>query len=141
MRIMIRTSSEENSEKAEKEVLSGLENLDLPRVSYEFNYTKGVMPAVMNDPELVRGALDTIRSLVGKEGLVVVESVPPFFGEDFAFYLQKIPGVMYWLGVSNEEKGIIGMPHSPQFAVDEDAIFVGARTMAAVLLNYLEMLK
>jgi metal-dependent amidase/aminoacylase/carboxypeptidase family protein len=48
---------------------------------------------------------------------------------------------MYWLGVSNEEKGIIGMPHSPQFAVDEEAIFVGAKTMAAVLLNYLETLK
>jgi metal-dependent amidase/aminoacylase/carboxypeptidase family protein len=48
---------------------------------------------------------------------------------------------MYFLGVSNAGKGIIGMPHSPQFAVDEEAIFVGARTMAAVLLNYLETLK
>jgi metal-dependent amidase/aminoacylase/carboxypeptidase family protein len=95
----------------------------------------------MNDPELVRKAMDTIRSAHGDESLVVVEQVPPFFGEDFAFYLQKIPGVMYWLGVSNEAKGIIGMPHHPQFAVDEEAILVGAKAMAAVLLNYLDMIK
>jgi len=48
---------------------------------------------------------------------------------------------MYWFGVSNEKKGIIGFPHRPQFTVDEEAIFVGAKTMAAVLLNYLEKLK
>jgi metal-dependent amidase/aminoacylase/carboxypeptidase family protein len=99
------------------------------------------MPAVMNDPELVRGAMDSIRAAHGDESLIVVEQVPPFFGEDFAFYLEKIPGVMYWLGVSNLEKGIIGLPHHPQFAVDEDAIIVGAKTMTAVLLNYLETLK
>jgi metal-dependent amidase/aminoacylase/carboxypeptidase family protein len=92
----------------------------------------------MNDPALVRGAMDTIRSLQGEESLVIVEQVPPFFGEDFAFYLQKIPGAMYWLGVSNAEKGILGLPHHPLFAVDEEAIFVGAKTMAVVLLHYLE---
>jgi metal-dependent amidase/aminoacylase/carboxypeptidase family protein len=138
---MIRASSEENYEKAKKNIRDGLEKLDLPGVTYRINYTGGVLPAVMNDPALVRGAMDTIRSLRGEEGLVVLEAVTPFFSEDFARYLQKIPGVMYFLGVSNAGKGIIGMPHSPQFAVDEEAIFIGARTMAAVLLNYLETLK
>lgn len=33
------------------------------------------------------------------------------------------------------------MPHSPQLAVDEEAIFIEGETMAAVLLNYLETLK
>jgi len=141
LKAMVRTSSEENSAKAKKNIQTGIENLDLSGVSYKINYTNGIVPAVMNDSALVRGAMDTIRSLLGEEGLVVVEQVPPFFGEDFAFYLQKIPGVMYWLGVSNEKKGIIGLPHHPQFAVDEEAIFVGSKTMAAVLLNYLKTLK
>jgi amidohydrolase len=141
LRGMVRASSDENSERAKKSIQNGLDDLDLPGITHKFNYQKGVLPAVMNDPALVRGALDTIRSILGEEGLVLVESVPPFFGEDFSYYLQKIPGVMYWLGVSNGEKGIIGMPHSPQFAVDEEAIIVGAKTMAAVLLYYLETLK
>ncbi len=138
---MARTSSEENSAKAKKNIQSGIEKLDLEGISYKIEYTNAVVPAVMNDPALVRGAIDTIRKVQGEEGLVVVEQTPPFFGEDFAFYLQEIPGVMYWLGVSNEEKGIIGLPHHPQFSIDEEAIFVGAKTMAAVLLRYLEILK
>jgi hypothetical protein len=40
-----------------------------------------------------------------------------------------------------KEKGIVGMPHTPQFAVDEEAVFVGSRTMAALLLHYIETLK
>ncbi len=138
---MARTSSEENSKKAKENIEAGIEKLDLPGISYKINYTNGVVPAVMNDPALVRSAMDTIRSLLDEEGLVIVEQVPPFFGDDFAFYLQKIPGVMYWLGVSNEKKGIIGLPHHPQFAVDEEAIIIGSKTMAAVLLNHLETLK
>jgi amidohydrolase len=141
LKAMARTSSEENSVTAKKNIQAGIEKLDLPGISYKIDYSNGVLPAVMNNPALVRGAMDSIRSVQGDEGLIVVEQVPPFFGEDFAFYLQKIPGVMYWLGVSNEKKGIIGLPHHPQFAVDEEAIFVGAKTMAAVLLNYLETIR
>jgi amidohydrolase len=141
LKAMARTSSEENSVTAKKNLQAGIEKLDLPGISYKINYSNGVVPAVMNDPALVRGAMDSIRSVQGDEGLIVVEQVPPFFGEDFAFYLQKIPGVMYWLGVSNEKKGILGLPHHPQFAVDEEAIFIGSKTMAAVLLNYLETLR
>jgi len=141
LKAIARTSSEEKSETAKKNIQAGIEKLDLPGISYKIDYTNGVVPAVMNDPALVRGALDTIRSLQGEEGLVIVEQVPPFFGEDFAFYLQKIPGAMYWLGVSNAKKGILGLPHHPLFAVDEEAIFVGSKTMAVVLLHYLETFK
>jgi amidohydrolase len=141
LRAMVRTSGEGYSKKAEEGIQTGIDNLDMPGISSKINYSQNVVPAVMNDKFLVRGALDTIRSVLGEEGLVVVEQVPPFFGEDFAYYLQKIPGVMYWLGVSNSEKGIIGLPHHPQFAVDEEAIIVGIKTMTAVILNYLDTLK
>lgn len=141
LKAIARTSGEENSATAKKNIQAGIEKLDLPGISTKLEYSNAVVPAVMNDPELVRGAMDTIRSVHGDESLVVVEQVPPFFGEDFAFYLQKIPGVMYWLGVSNEKKGIIGLPHHPQFAVDEEAIIVGSKAMAAVLLNYLDAIR
>ncbi|UCE42251.1 MAG: amidohydrolase [Candidatus Aminicenantes bacterium] len=141
LKAMARTSSEENSAIAKKNIQAGIEKLDLPGISTKIDYSNGVVPAVMNDPELVRSAMGSIRSAHGDESLIVVEQVPPFFGEDFAFYLQKIPGVMYWLGVSNEKKGILGLPHHPRFAVDEEAIFVGSKTMAAVLLNYLDTIK
>ena len=59
------------------------------------------------------------------------------FSEDFARYQQHIPGAMYWLGVSNAERGTVGMPHSPDFVADEESILVGAKAMAAVLLDFL----
>ena len=138
IRGLIRASSEDHFETAQSKIQSGLENLKVAGVAQRIEYVRGALPAVMNDPELVRVAADTIRSLLGGEVLVEMSTVPPYFSEDFAYYLQKIPGVMYFLGVSNEDRGIIGMPHSPQFAVDEEAIFVGARTMAVVLLGYLD---
>ena len=141
LRAMARTSSEENSAAAKKNIEAGIGKLDLPDITTKMEYSDSVLPPVMNDRELVRGAMDTIRSAHGDQSLVVIDQVPPFFGEDFAFYLEKIPGVMYWLGVSNAKKGIIGLPHHPRFAVDEEAIFVGAKTMAAVLLNYLETIR
>jgi len=52
-------------------------------------------------------------------------------------YLQQIPGVFYWLGVANEAHGIAGMPHTPDFDVDEECILVGARVMSNLLLDYL----
>ncbi len=48
---------------------------------------------------------------------------------------------MYWFSVFNTKKGIIGLPHHPQFSVDEEAIFIGSKTMASLLLDYLDRLK
>jgi amidohydrolase len=63
--------------------------------------------------------------------------VVPAFSEDFGSFQERVPGMMFFLGVSNPEKGIVGMPHSPGYAADDEAIFVGARAMAAVLLDFL----
>ncbi|HUV36324.1 MAG TPA: hypothetical protein VMX58_05245, partial [Patescibacteria group bacterium] len=57
--------------------------------------------------------------------------------EDFGFFQDEVPGVMYYLGVSNSARGWIGMPHTPQYVADEESIFVGARVMFAVMLDYL----
>ena len=62
----------------------------------------------------------------------------PAFSEDFGSFQALVPGVMFFLGVSNPEKGIVGMPHSPTYVADDESIFVGARAMAAVLLDFLE---
>ena len=45
---------------------------------------------------------------------------------------------MFWLGVANPEKGLSGMPHSPDHAGDEAAIESGAKAMAAVVWDFLE---
>ena len=68
---------------------------------------------------------------------MVTRAPIPYFGEDFSFFQQEIPGALFWLGVSNSEKGTVGLPHSPDYVADEGSIQVGARTMAAVILELL----
>jgi len=96
------------------------------------------LPDMVNDTPLVRGSLPAIRAALGTAGLVEVNAVTPFFSEDFSVFQQQVPGAMYWLGVANSPRGLSGALHSADFVPDEEAIVVGAKAMAAVLLRFLE---
>ncbi len=134
---MVRAGSPEARARAEREIEEELAAVSLEGVSYEFTYEAQALPDMVNDPELVRSTLETIRSVVG-DGLLEVNEITPYFSEDFALYQQTVPGAMYWLGVSNPELGYVGMPHSPDYVADEESIFVGAKVMAAVVIDFLE---
>ncbi len=92
---------------------------------------------VTNDPELVSRASKSAGSVVGPEAILTLGGVVPAFSEDFGSFQDQVPGVMFFLGVSNPEKGWVGMPHTPGYVADEESIFVGARAMGAVLLDFL----
>ncbi len=81
-----------------------------------------------------------LKQALGEENLLLMNRPFPFASEDFAHYLQHIPGVYYWLGVANPAKGIVGIPHTPEFDVDEECIMVGVNAMSKMLLAYLDSL-
>lgn len=96
------------------------------------------LPAVMNDPaaaEIVRRAAE---EMVGAEGVVV--PTPSMGGEDFALFLQKIPGCFLWLGVGNPEIGAVHPWHSSLFTADETALPIGAGVLAQAAIFALESL-
>jgi len=94
----------------------------------------GTAPGAVNDPDLEMRTRPVIRAVVGGDNLHVSTSVVPGFSEDFGHFQARTPGVMYWLGVSSEAKGTVGLPHDPDYVADEDAIAVGVRVMSAILL-------
>jgi len=55
------------------------------------------------------------------------------FNDDFAVFQNEIPGVYFFLGGSNPEKGIISMPHSPNFSVDERCIKTGINYFSSLI--------
>ena len=134
---MVRAGSVETRARAKQTIQRNVAEIEQDQISYELSYEDLVFPDMFNDPELVRSTLATIRSAVGAEALIEVNQVTPYFSEDFAFFQQHIPGAMYWLGVSNSALGTVGMPHTPDYVADEGSIVVGAKAMAAVLLDYL----
>lgn len=67
-----------------------------------------------------------------------VKTPPPVMGaEDFACYLESVPGAMFRLGIANKAIGADKPWHHPAFTVDEAAIKIGYTTMALTAVNLL----
>lgn len=98
------------------------------------SYSRG-NPTVINDPALTKSTFKTLDSLYNTGKVKPIYGQIPYFNEDFIYYQQRIPGVMFLLGGSNKEKGIIAMPHSPEFAVDEETIKFGVEYFSSLILN------
>jgi metal-dependent amidase/aminoacylase/carboxypeptidase family protein len=48
-----------------------------------------------------------------------------------------VPGVYFFLGGSNIEKGIVAMNHAPNFNVDEESIKIGVRSFSSLIMERL----
>lgn len=102
--------------------------------SYEMRYEKQV-PVLVNHTQLVRKMLPTLEQTVGAAN--VVHTPPRLGAEDFACFAARIPALFYSLGIANVEKGITAMIHTPEFDVDEKCLAIGVKTMAALVVDYL----
>ena len=139
VRAQITVRGEVSRAAARRVIETGLAALEMDGLSFSLDYLPKAVAGVYSDPELVRASHDAIRAALGDEGLVAeAPGAGPIFSEDFGSFLGEIPGAMFWLGVANAEKGISGMPHAPDHAVDEAAIEAGAKAMAAVVWDFLE---
>lgn len=101
---------------------------------YELDYLEAA-PVTYNAPALVVASLPALEAAVGEPNVLA----PPaqMVAEDFAFFQQKIPGFYFFLGVANPERGITAMLHTAEFDLDEEALRIGMRAMAGVVLQYL----
>jgi metal-dependent amidase/aminoacylase/carboxypeptidase family protein len=79
-----------------------------------------------------------MKTVLGEDAVLRMQTVVTQFSEDFGSFQEQVPGAMYFLGVSNSAEGWVGMPHTPTYVADEEAIFVGAKAMAAVFLDLLD---
>ncbi|MFC1513340.1 M20/M25/M40 family metallo-hydrolase, partial [Thermodesulfobacteriota bacterium] len=93
-------------------------------------------PPVINDPIATAIAADAARMVVGDQGVAGLPH-PSLGGEDFSFYLHKVPGCFVRFG--GQSVDLPGEPaHSPRFDFDERALPVGAAFLAQVALTALE---
>jgi amidohydrolase len=57
--------------------------------------------------------------------------------EDFAYYLEKVPGCYMFVGAGNAEMGITAPHHHPKFDFDEQAMKTSVRLLAGMAIDYL----
>ena len=98
----------------------------------EFRYHDGY-PPVLNDP----ASVDLVARAAARElgGEHVRTIAPVMGGEDFAYYLQRVPGAFALLGTGD------GRPfphHNARFDLDEKVLPIGVRLMTAVALEMLQ---
>ncbi|MDD5492669.1 MAG: M20 family metallopeptidase, partial [bacterium] len=96
--------------------------------SYRLEYNVLGVALVNNDQ-----VVDTIKSaatkILGTNNIVTINRAS-MGGEDFASYLQQVPGAFVYLGVGNKTKGITYPWHHACFDLDEEALPIGAAVLA-----------
>jgi amidohydrolase len=98
-------------------------------VDVVIDYDRG-LPAVVNDGALV--ALQTQAAVTALGADALASTAQSMGGEDFAWYLQSVPGAMARLGV-RVPGSVGGDLHQSLFDIDESALAVGVRFTAGVL--------
>lgn len=93
---------------------------------------------IYNDKDLTKNALNSINKVYGAENTILLYGeMPDGRGDDFAYFQEHVKGVYFYLGGSNFEKGIISMPHSPNFVVDESCIKTGVNYFSSMIIESL----
>jgi amidohydrolase len=85
-------------------------------------------PSLVNDHEVTGRMKKYATELLGEESVVDLEQ--RMTAEDFAYYLQQVPGCFFRLGVRNEARGITSNLHTATFDVDEKSLKTGMSLMA-----------
>ncbi|UFJ43335.1 amidohydrolase [Brevibacillus humidisoli] len=99
-------------------------------VHYDHGY-----PAVINTLHEASILRDAAVAAAGEEQVEWMK--PTMGGEDFSYYLQRVPGAFVFIGAGNPEKNAIYPHHHPLFDIDESAMKISAEVLGLSALNYL----
>lgn len=133
---IIRTMTNEDREFAKlrlKEIVNGV--CTTFRGSAEIEIEESY-PCLYNDDDMVKILEESAKNIIGTENIKVQKN-PKLGVESFAYFANKVPSVFYFLGIRNEEKGIIYPAHNSLFDIDEDALPIGVAIQCEVAMNYL----
>jgi amidohydrolase len=100
----------------------------------ELEYMGGALPCI-NDPMISKIAQESLTKLYGDN--IIIPYHKAIVTEDFSFFLNRVPGVIAFLGTANKEKDIIYPHHHKQFNIDEDVLSVGTSLYAQFAIDFL----
>lgn len=94
-------------------------------------------PPVVNTREMAHLAAEAAAEVLGDERVRTEIDAPCMAGEDFANYLNHIPGAFLFLSSSNPEKGTDQPHHSSRFDIDEDVLWEGSAVFDMIARKFL----
>ncbi len=96
---------------------------------------KCIAPPVYNNSVLTDLLERSAVALIGAEKVIQLET-PSLGAEDFAEFLQDVPGTMFRLGVAGEQ-GCAPL-HNGHFSPDESSLQIGIEVLTNTILNWLD---
>lgn len=101
----------------------------------ELEYYAYPGPVINEHADLNRIAQEAAVKLYGKE---ILTSMPKLTGsEDFAFFMEKVPGFFGFIGCANSEIGACYSNHNDKFKVDETVLHRGSALYAQFAVDFL----
>lgn len=89
---------------------------------------------VVNDADMAELVQTAARDVVASDAPIQHPPLSP--GEDFAYFMNEVPGAVALLGVRNVDCNAIWPQHSNKYCVDEKILLHGAMLYAKVALSF-----
>ncbi|TDK65145.1 amidohydrolase [Bacillus salipaludis] len=100
--------------------------------SYEFLYERGY-PAVVNHAKETDFLITCAEEV--PEVQMIEKTEPQMGGEDFAYYLERVPGTFFFTGAKPEGVEKPAPHHHPKFDIDEKAMLIAAKTLGTAAIR------
>lgn len=132
----IRYMTVETKEIIEKEVRRIIRGIEAEfGVQCELAYTSDY-PPLYNNPEVTALVKEALKSAKDPD----IKEVTPYPmmspSDDFAYYLEKIPGCYFYIGCTPKGIDKPYFNHNPKFDIDEEALIVAVKSVAYVVCRY-----
>jgi len=135
MRATVRSFDPEVREQLKERITAIIEGIATTlRAEVDLRYHLGY-PPLINEPEMTELVRQVATETVGADR--VIHAKPQMGSEDFAYFLQRVPGSFFNVGTKNPDKGLIWGHHHPRFDIDEEGMSAGIETMVGVVMRYL----
>lgn len=133
----ISTSDKEQQARVKPYLQKQFEDSEYAAALLQIEYLP-VTPTVLNDEQLTTETMQKLTAIYGREQVIPLTGVvAEGRSDDFALFQEKVPGVYFFLGGSDYEKGVISEPHAPFFEVDERCIETGVALFSSMLAERL----
>jgi amidohydrolase len=102
---------------------------------FELDYIQGY-PVTVNDGAMTDLVMSIAAGIVDKANVIWMP--PAMASEDMSFYLKEVPGCFFFLGAGSADPALNQPHHNPYFSIDERALEVGVKMLAAIAIDFLE---
>lgn len=98
--------------------------------SYDLAYSYGY-PVLRNDQDMAKKVIGIAHKANFVTSVIEV-TTPSLTSEDFAVYLEKLPGCYYWVGTQNNNSEVVNLLHNSKFDIDEGALFTATEMYLSI---------